>query len=98
MTGHYCNSTGVWHTIGGRSLMHPDEWTLPQALEESGYKNGTCGGVTVDQQGFVRTGFNNGLRGMKNWEYDVATVCRSSIGFGSRAKNQAVALFWSWFV
>ena len=21
MTGHYCNSTGVWHTIGGRSLL-----------------------------------------------------------------------------
>ena len=21
MTGHHCNSTGVWHTIGGRSLL-----------------------------------------------------------------------------
>ncbi|MAG13273.1 MAG: N-acetylgalactosamine-4-sulfatase [Spirochaetales bacterium] len=43
MSGHYCNSTGVWHTIGGRSLMHPDEWTLPQALKESGYATGMFG-------------------------------------------------------
>lgn len=25
MTGHYANSTGVWHTIGGRSLLRSDE-------------------------------------------------------------------------
>ena len=32
MTGHYCNSTGVWHTIGGRSLLRADEWSLATAL------------------------------------------------------------------
>jgi len=75
--------------------MHPNAWSLVQALAESGYKNGTCGGVTADRQGFARTEFNNGLKEMKSWEYDVATVRRSSTGFSSRAKNQGVALFWS---
>lgn len=28
LTGHNCNSAGVWHTIGGRSLLREDEWTL----------------------------------------------------------------------
>ncbi len=43
MTGHYANSTGVWHTIGGRSLLRDDEWTLPTALAESGYATGIFG-------------------------------------------------------
>ena len=43
MTGHYCNSTGVWHTIGGRSLLRRDEWSLPRALAESGYRTGMFG-------------------------------------------------------
>jgi arylsulfatase A-like enzyme len=43
MTGHYCNSAGVWHTIGGRSLMREDEWTLPAALREAGYRTGHFG-------------------------------------------------------
>lgn len=43
MTGHYANSTGVWHTIGGRSLLRRDEWTLPSALGESGYRTGIFG-------------------------------------------------------
>ncbi len=43
MTGHYCNSTGVWHTIGGRSLLRRDEWTLPAALAENGYATGLFG-------------------------------------------------------
>jgi len=43
MTGHYANSTGVWHTIGGRSLLRKDEWTLPTALKESGYATGIFG-------------------------------------------------------
>lgn len=37
LTGHYCNSTGVWHTIGGRSLLREDEWTLADALRGAGY-------------------------------------------------------------
>lgn len=43
MTGHYCNSTGVWHTIGGRSLLRADEWTLANALAEAGYRTGLFG-------------------------------------------------------
>ena len=43
MTGHYCNSTGVWHTIGGRSLLRRDEWTLADALAEAGYRTGIFG-------------------------------------------------------
>ncbi len=43
MTGHYCNSTGVWHTIGGRSLLRRDEWSLATALRENGYCTGMFG-------------------------------------------------------
>jgi len=43
MTGHTCNSTGVWHTIGGRSLLRREEWTLPTALGEAGYRTGIFG-------------------------------------------------------
>ncbi len=43
LTGHYANSTGVWHTIGGRSLMRKDEWTLADALKENGYRTGLFG-------------------------------------------------------
>ena len=43
LTGHNCNSTGVWHTIGGRSLLREDEWTLADALKESGYRTGHFG-------------------------------------------------------
>ena len=43
LTGHYCNSAGVWHTIGGRSLLRENEWTLANALSESGYRTGHFG-------------------------------------------------------
>lgn len=43
MTGHHANSTGVWHTIGGRSLLRKDEWTLPAALKGAGYATGIFG-------------------------------------------------------
>jgi arylsulfatase A-like enzyme len=43
MTGHYCNSTGVWHTIGGRSLLRRDEWSLATALVDAGYRTGLFG-------------------------------------------------------
>lgn len=43
MTGHYCNSTGVWHTIGGRSLLRKDEWTIAEALSGAGYRTGMFG-------------------------------------------------------
>ena len=43
LTGHHCNSAGVWHTIGGRSLLREDEWTLADALREAGYRTGHFG-------------------------------------------------------
>ncbi|MFI4934346.1 MAG: arylsulfatase [Caulobacterales bacterium] len=43
MTGHYCNSTGVWHTVGGRSLLRADEWTLADALGDAGWRTGLFG-------------------------------------------------------
>ena len=43
LTGHYCNSAGVWHTIGGRSLLRRDEWTLADALAGTGYRTGHFG-------------------------------------------------------
>ena len=43
LTGHNCNSTGVWHTIGGRSLLRDNEWTLADALREAGYRTGHFG-------------------------------------------------------
>jgi arylsulfatase A-like enzyme len=43
LTGHYHNSTGVWHTIGGRSLLRRDEWSLATALGEAGYVTGLFG-------------------------------------------------------
>ena len=43
LTGHHCNSTGVWHTVGGRSLLQRDEWSLADALRENGYRTGIFG-------------------------------------------------------
>ncbi len=43
MTGHYHNSTGVWHTIGGRSLMRKDEVSLADVFRANGYKTGIFG-------------------------------------------------------
>ncbi len=42
-TGHYANSTGMWHTIGGRSLLREDELTLADALRAGGYRTGLFG-------------------------------------------------------
>ncbi|MFI3331242.1 MAG: arylsulfatase [Rikenellaceae bacterium] len=39
-TGRYSNRVGVWHTIGGRSLLWEDETTLSDVLTANGY---TCG-------------------------------------------------------
>ncbi|MEM0913723.1 MAG: arylsulfatase [Planctomycetota bacterium] len=43
LTGRYANSTGVWHTVGGRSLLREDEWTLADALRDAGYATGLFG-------------------------------------------------------
>jgi arylsulfatase A-like enzyme len=43
MTGHFHNSTGVWHTIGGRSLLRRDEYSLADAFAGAGYRTGLFG-------------------------------------------------------
>ena len=43
MTGHYANSTGVWHTVGGRSLLRENEVTIAKAFSDGGYKTGIFG-------------------------------------------------------
>ena len=43
MTGHYHNSTGVWHTIGGRSLLRRNEYSMAQAFSDHGYVTGLFG-------------------------------------------------------
>ena len=43
ITGHYANSTGVWHTIGGRSLLRGNEVTLATVFADNGYATGLFG-------------------------------------------------------
>ncbi|NQT86671.1 arylsulfatase [bacterium] len=43
MTGHYCNCTGVWHTIMGRSLLRRDEVTVADVFRANGYRTGMFG-------------------------------------------------------
>ena len=43
LTGHYANSTGVWHTIGGRSLLRSNEISMADFFGRSGYATGIFG-------------------------------------------------------
>ena len=43
LTGHYANSAGVWHTIGGRSLLRRNEHSLADAFAANGYATGIFG-------------------------------------------------------
>jgi len=43
MTGHYCNRTGVWHTIMGRSLLRKDEVTVADVFSADGYRTAIFG-------------------------------------------------------
>lgn len=43
MSGKYCNATGVWHTVSGRSLLTLDLPTMPQLFNEAGYATGMFG-------------------------------------------------------
>jgi len=43
MTGRYCNRTGVWHTIMGRSLLRKDEVTMADVFRGGGYRTGQFG-------------------------------------------------------
>ena len=43
MTGRYCNRTGVWHTVMGRSLLRKGEVTMADVFADSGYRTGIFG-------------------------------------------------------
>ncbi len=43
MSGRYSTRTGVWHTINGRSLMHPDEITLAELFGANRYRTAMFG-------------------------------------------------------
>lgn len=43
MTGLYTNRTGVWHTIGGRSLLRKDKVTMAEVFKENGYHTAIFG-------------------------------------------------------
>jgi len=43
MTGRYCNRTGVWHTIMGRSLLRRDEKTMANVFAAGGYRTAIFG-------------------------------------------------------
>jgi arylsulfatase A-like enzyme len=43
MTGRYCNRTGVWHTVMGRSMLRKDEVTVADVFGDNGYSTGIFG-------------------------------------------------------
>ncbi len=43
LTGRYSTRTGVWHTINGRSMMHPDELTMAEVFKANGYSTAMIG-------------------------------------------------------
>ena len=43
LTGHYANSTGVWRTSGGRSLLRANEVSMADYFRRNGYATGIFG-------------------------------------------------------
>ena len=43
LTGRYKNRTGVWHTVGGWSLLRANEKTMADMFREAGYATGAFG-------------------------------------------------------
>ena len=43
MTGRYNDRAGVWHTVGGRSILHRDEKTMGEIFKEAGYATACFG-------------------------------------------------------
>lgn len=43
MTGKYCHSVGVWHTVMGREMLQPGVTTLADCFKSSGYRTGLFG-------------------------------------------------------
>jgi arylsulfatase A-like enzyme len=68
LTGRYSTRTGVWHTINGRSMMHPEELTLAEVFKASGYATAMIGKWHLgdnypcrpEDQGFDHTVWHHG--------------------------------------
>jgi arylsulfatase A-like enzyme len=43
LTGQYSSRSGVWHTIGGRSLLRKEKVTMGEIFKNSGYETGYFG-------------------------------------------------------
>ncbi|UMB61792.1 arylsulfatase [Lutibacter sp. A80] len=43
LTGRYANRVGVWHTIGGVSILREKEVTIAQVFKDNGYETGMFG-------------------------------------------------------
>ena len=43
LTGQYSSRSGVWHTIGGRSLLQKDKVTMADIFQQSGFSTGIFG-------------------------------------------------------
>lgn len=43
MTGRYSSRTGVWHTVGARSLLARDETTMAEVFADNGYRTAIVG-------------------------------------------------------
>lgn len=43
MTGKHFDRVGVWHTVGGRSLLKPGEKTIANKLQDAGYRTAIFG-------------------------------------------------------
>jgi len=42
-TGRYANRVGVWHTVGGRSILWEDETCMAEVFNDNGYETGLFG-------------------------------------------------------
>lgn len=43
MTGKYSTRVGVWHTLGGRDMVFPEETMMPQVFADNGYRTQMIG-------------------------------------------------------
>lgn len=68
MTGRYANEVGVWHTVGGWSLLREQEKTLANMFTQAGYATGGFGkwhlgdnyGFRPEDRGFQETVMHGG--------------------------------------